>query len=868
MDPPKQESGSNRVSHSYRSDDVSEPKARKLGHTDTLESNNNTSSTKNHTEYVNGCCTGLTMDLLMELMKDLNFDVDLFEVPDGLWGAWTPDGWNGLIRTLMDREADMAVTALKITPNRSQQVEFSVPFMETGIAVTVALREGAISPTAFLKPYDYQCWCLILVFSVHASGAALFLFEWLSPNGLDRGRMDASGYRFSLFRSFWLIWSMLFGAAVNADNPRGVASRFLANIWALFALVFLASYTANLAAFMIAKEDYYDLSGMNDWRLQQPWNVKPPFRFATIPSGATEENIKINFPEMGAYMRKFNRSTVEEGLKALRSGELNAFIYDAHVLNYWVSRDEGCKLRIVGNLYAMTGYGIGFAKGNKWLEKVNSRILDYQKNGKLQRWKKFWQTGTCRKDAALGNTNKTLGVKNFISAFLLLLCGMLICSLILFLEHIVHRYLRAQLQRTMDAKLCSIIVAKQPRNDKEKNQYRSNTSHYCNDPECLAEMKRLQMEAEQLRQELEKLQRGKTKAMQNEVPFPSLELHRNLSTSEHRSKPVPAILRAPRSPSMVGFVENEITENKSARDSHFGSERAGPDESRAERERKFNKPGSIRGSIRSSSRERSKLWDIYSKVAVIPIDTDSNPPKYSCGTHHSDKVAKLPADKDAAIMIIPRLAASPKRRQPAIGSTCLSITDSNTALFSPKHSRKGAHMNGDRLVNSPSSRSSPKKERVRYITPTGPHVSIRRTNIGINPKESVISPPKVRVQDQAESSPKYGVSKQELPVLHDSHNGHHNDRPTELKGRKWDYVIKQISTEPMTNINLRDQREKQLELKKRRELRFEKTEPHLERVPRLPYSSTSMADDFNPNDLQNISKLSTTQTLVEKESVL
>lgn len=29
------------------------------------------------------------MDLLMELMKDLNFDVEMYEVKDGFWGAWT-----------------------------------------------------------------------------------------------------------------------------------------------------------------------------------------------------------------------------------------------------------------------------------------------------------------------------------------------------------------------------------------------------------------------------------------------------------------------------------------------------------------------------------------------------------------------------------------------------------------------------------------------------------------------------------------------------------------------------------------------------------------------------------------------------------
>ena len=63
--------------------------------------------------------------------------------------------------------------------------------------------------------------------------------------------------------------------------------------------------------------------------------------------------------------------------------EIDAFVYDANVLDYKVATDKDCKLRVVGRLYAMTGYGIGLPKGSKMLKDINSLILQYQKTGKV-----------------------------------------------------------------------------------------------------------------------------------------------------------------------------------------------------------------------------------------------------------------------------------------------------------------------------------------------------------------------------------------------------------------------------------------------------------------------------------------------------
>ncbi|KAH3869433.1 hypothetical protein DPMN_032600, partial [Dreissena polymorpha] len=100
---------------------------------------------------VNYCCTGLCVDLLKVFSEKLMFDYELYEVRDGLWGIKNEKGdWNGLVKEMQEKKADMVITSIKITHQRSTAMDFSTPFLETGITILVALRKGAISATAFL----------------------------------------------------------------------------------------------------------------------------------------------------------------------------------------------------------------------------------------------------------------------------------------------------------------------------------------------------------------------------------------------------------------------------------------------------------------------------------------------------------------------------------------------------------------------------------------------------------------------------------------------------------------------------------------------------------------------------------------------
>lgn len=65
--------------------------------------------------------------------------------------------------------------------------------------------------------------------------------------------------------------------------------------------------------------------------------------------------------------------------------KLDAFIYDAAVLNYMAGKDEGCKLVTIGSgkVFATTGYGIALQKDSRWKRPIDLALLQFLGDGKL-----------------------------------------------------------------------------------------------------------------------------------------------------------------------------------------------------------------------------------------------------------------------------------------------------------------------------------------------------------------------------------------------------------------------------------------------------------------------------------------------------
>ncbi|CAB3367848.1 Hypothetical predicted protein [Cloeon dipterum] len=159
---------------------------------------------------------GFCIDLLREIAAMVGFEYRIELVPDGKYGVYDLETgeWNGIVRQLMDKKADLAVGSMTINYARESVIDFTKPFMNLGISILFKVPTDKESTFfTFMNPLGLDIWLVVVAafcmasFTLYAL-ARLTPYEWCNAKPWRR-REPPLVNQFSVNNSVWFITGTL-----------------------------------------------------------------------------------------------------------------------------------------------------------------------------------------------------------------------------------------------------------------------------------------------------------------------------------------------------------------------------------------------------------------------------------------------------------------------------------------------------------------------------------------------------------------------------------------------------------------------------------------------------------------------------------
>lgn len=105
------------------------------------------------------CYSGLCIELVEKLAQELQFEYVFIESFDKKFGSPEANGsWNGLIKMLLDGDIDVGAVNFAMNKARERAIDFTIPFINTGLVMTTKIKESKSDPFFWTKPFDVDLW--------------------------------------------------------------------------------------------------------------------------------------------------------------------------------------------------------------------------------------------------------------------------------------------------------------------------------------------------------------------------------------------------------------------------------------------------------------------------------------------------------------------------------------------------------------------------------------------------------------------------------------------------------------------------------------------------------------------------------------
>ncbi|XP_067047695.1 glutamate receptor 2-like [Acropora muricata] len=389
---------------------------------------------------------GFCIDLFEQLAKMLHFTYDIYICPDGQYGGITENGtWDGMMGELVNKRADIALAALTVSEVREKAVDFSVPFMHYTDDILLKRRssdEDNTFDTQFLQPFHSDVWFATLVTLVGIS-VLTFALNYFSPYGYKDKNGQGTSEDFSFINSVWFTWSCMLQQGAETQ-PRNLSGRILAGCYWFFILVWVSTYTANLAAFFTVKNTQQGIKNLEDV-------LRSSYKIGIRDKSSTRDFFEAS--EFDQHRKIWHRiqtgnnkfKSTPQAIQWVREMEESLFIFDGPILRY-TAKQPPCDLVSVPGLSTAKGYGLAFQAGSPNVSEFSLAILRLNEQGFLEKLRRKWWDD--KNNCPVEQTTKLtrISLNSMVEVYIVLGVGMLVAFSIMIGEILWNRRQKRKLE--------------------------------------------------------------------------------------------------------------------------------------------------------------------------------------------------------------------------------------------------------------------------------------------------------------------------------------------------------------------------------------------------------------------------------------
>ena len=278
----------------------------------------------------------------------------------GIKYEYVPMSLEGLLDGLEMKTIDVCLSPLTITADRSEAMDFTAPYHTTYASILKPKLSPIQKAWRFIRSFfslNLLRALAALAFVILIFGLLIWLFERKHNHEEFGGKMKG------IWEGFW--WSAVTMTTVGYGDksPHTIGGRIVSLIWMFTAIMIISGFTASIASSLTMDSMMSTHNELEDFK---------ELKLGTIEKSVTSEWLTTHL-----FYDKKEYRTVEQMLRAMDNGKIDAIAYDQPILQTIVNTDSTSHYGLEDIMFNPQFYAFGMSKKlpQKLRDEINHAML-------------------------------------------------------------------------------------------------------------------------------------------------------------------------------------------------------------------------------------------------------------------------------------------------------------------------------------------------------------------------------------------------------------------------------------------------------------------------------------------------------------